>query len=39
MADDLRMRGITEQEVPGTIIGYDRLVDLMAGSDKVVGLF
>lgn len=39
MLDDLQMRGIREDEITGKPIDYGKLVDLMAGSDKVVGLF
>jgi sulfur relay protein TusB/DsrH len=39
MRDDLQMRGVGEDEIKGKAIGYGELVDLMAGSDKVVGIF
>ena len=37
--EDLRLRGI--QDIPESVkrIGYDELVDLMAGGEKVVGMF
>jgi sulfur relay protein TusB/DsrH len=39
MLDDLQMRGIREDEITGMPIDYGELVDLMASSDKVVGIF
>lgn len=39
VVEDMKLRGI---DVPGDVvkpIGYDELVDLMAGDEKVVGLF
>lgn len=39
MRDDLQMRGIGENEITGKPIDYGELVDLMASSDKVVGIF
>ncbi|MBI4844461.1 MAG: hypothetical protein HY809_09090 [Nitrospirae bacterium] len=39
MSDDIRLRGITENEISGRLIDYDRLVDLMTATDKVVGIF
>jgi sulfur relay protein TusB/DsrH len=39
--DDKRLRGIKDSEIDARVkaIDYDRLTDLMMGSDKVVGLF
>ncbi|GAB4534504.1 MAG: hypothetical protein Fur0020_01170 [Thermodesulfovibrionia bacterium] len=37
--DDIRLRGIKEDEVKGRPIDYDGLIDLMVKSDKVVGIF
>ncbi len=39
MKDELQMRGIKEEEVSGKLIDYSQLVDMMAKSDKVAGLF
>ncbi len=39
MLNDLQMRGIREDEITGKPIDYGELVDLMASSDKVVGIF
>lgn len=41
LEDDLRLRGLKDEELEGGVkkIGYDYLVDLMAGEDKVVGMF
>ncbi len=39
MKDELQMRGIREDEVSGKLIDYSQLVDMMAESDKVAGLF
>jgi sulfur relay protein TusB/DsrH len=37
--DEITLRGIAENEISGRLIDYDQLVDLMTGSDKVVGIF
>jgi sulfur relay protein TusB/DsrH len=39
--DDKRLRGIKDSEIDARVkaIDYDRLTDLMTGSDKVVGMF
>jgi len=37
--DEISLRGIAENEISGHLIDYNRLVDLMASSDKVVGIF
>jgi sulfur relay protein TusB/DsrH len=37
--DETNLRGITPNEISGRLIDYNELVDLMAGSDKVVGIF
>jgi sulfur transfer complex TusBCD TusB component (DsrH family) len=37
--DEIRLRGIAENEISGNPIDYGRLIDLMANSDKVVGIF
>jgi len=39
MLDDLQLRGIREDEITGKPIDYGGLMDLMASSDKVVGMF
>lgn len=39
LRDEMQLRGINENEVPGKIIDYGQLIDLMTGADKVVGLF
>lgn len=39
MLDDMQMRGIREDEITGNPINYGDLVDLMASTDKVVGIF
>lgn len=37
--DDIRLRGIKDDEVQGKLIDYDQLIDIMVESDKVVGIF
>jgi sulfur relay protein TusB/DsrH len=37
--DDINLRGIAQSEISGNLIDYNRLIDLMAGSDNVVGIF
>jgi sulfur relay protein TusB/DsrH len=39
--DDKRLRGIKDSEIEqaAKTINYDAVVDLMTGSDKVVGMF
>jgi sulfur relay protein TusB/DsrH len=39
--DDKRLRGMQDAELDGKArtIHYDKLVELMAGADKVVGMF
>lgn len=39
LSDDMKLRGIGEDEISGTAVDYGQLVDLMTGADKVVGLF
>lgn len=39
LRDEMQLRGINANEVSGKIIDYSQLVDLMTGTDKVVGLF
>jgi sulfur relay protein TusB/DsrH len=39
LSDDMKLRGLSEDEISGKPIDYDRLVDLMTTADKVVGLF
>ncbi len=39
LRDEIQLRGINANEVSGKIIDYSQLVDLMADTDKVVGLF
>jgi sulfur relay protein TusB/DsrH len=39
LSDDMKLRGIHEQEISGRPVDYDQLVDLMLTTDKVVGLF
>jgi len=39
LIDDMKLRGIDEDEISGMPIDYGRLVDLMTNSDKVVGIF
>ena len=39
LSDDMKLRGIREDEISGKPIDYNRLVDLMTQSEKVVGLF
>jgi sulfur relay protein TusB/DsrH len=39
LSDDMNLRGLHEHEISGKPVDYDRLVDLMTASDKVVGLF
>jgi len=37
--DDMKLRGIKEEEIKGKPIDYDQLVDMMVDAEKVVGLF
>ncbi len=37
--DELKLRGVNENEVSGKLIDYGELVDLMTDSKKVVGFF
>jgi len=37
--DEINLRGISENEISGTLIDYNKLVDLMTGSDRVAGIF
>lgn len=37
--DEIALRGIAPNEISGKLIDYNTLVDLMADSDKVVGIF
>ncbi|MEE8329001.1 MAG: DsrH/TusB family sulfur metabolism protein [Thermodesulfovibrionia bacterium] len=39
LLDEMKLRGIKEDEISGKPINYDQLIDLMTGMDKVVGLF
>ena len=39
LSDDMKIRGIEENEISGKSIDYDRLVELMTTAEKVVGLF
>jgi sulfur relay protein TusB/DsrH len=39
MSDDMKLRGIVENEMSVKSIDYGQLIDLMTGSDKVVGMF
>lgn len=39
LQDDIKLRGLGEEEISGEIIDYIRLVALMEEADKVVGLF
>jgi sulfur relay protein TusB/DsrH len=41
LEDDRRLRGLAAHDAKGIIkvVGYDGLVDLMAESDKVIGMF
>jgi sulfur relay protein TusB/DsrH len=39
LRDEMQLRGIHENEVKGKTIDYSQLIDIMTGSDKVVGLF
>ncbi len=39
LGDEMKLRGINENEISGKPIDYDQLIDLMTGTDKVVGLF
>ena len=39
LEDDLKLRGFSEAEVAGRIIGYPEFVDLMTSGDTVVGMF
>ncbi len=39
LGDDLKLRGIGEEEISGRIIDYGQLIDLITDADKVVGIF
>ncbi len=39
MSDDMRLRGISENEISGRLIDYSQLIDLLTDTDKVVGIF
>ncbi len=39
MSDDMRLRGISENEISGRLIDYSQLIDLMINTDKIVGIF
>lgn len=39
MRDDMKMRGLSENEISGRPIDYEQLIDLMAQTDKVAGIF
>jgi len=39
LSDDMKLRGIHENDLSGKLIDYGQLVDLMTTSDKVVGIF
>lgn len=39
LAADLGLRGVSDVEEEIKTVGYDEAVDLMAGEDKVLGLF
>ncbi|MBI5408019.1 MAG: hypothetical protein HZA14_01480 [Nitrospirae bacterium] len=39
MSDDVKLRGLNENEISGRLIDYGQLVDLMTSMDKVVGIF
>lgn len=39
LQDETVLRGIAENEISGKLIDYNKLVELMAESDKVAGIF
>lgn len=39
LSDDMKLRGIHEDEISGKAVDYGQLIDLLTGADKVVGLF
>jgi sulfur relay protein TusB/DsrH len=39
IVDDMRLRGMSDDEISGRPIDYSQLIDLMVDTDKVVGLF
>jgi len=39
LRDEMQLRGLNEDEAKVKVIDYNQLVDLMTGTDKVVGLF
>jgi sulfur relay protein TusB/DsrH len=39
LSDDLKLRGINENEISGKPVDYSQLIDLMTEADKVAGLF
>jgi len=38
LGDDMKLRGITIDEIKGNMINYNQLVDMMSAAGKVVGL-
>ncbi len=39
LRDEMKLRGVNENEVSGKLIDYGQLIDLMTGSSKVIGIF
>ncbi|MBI5408657.1 MAG: hypothetical protein HZA14_04765 [Nitrospirae bacterium] len=39
MSGDMKLRGLSENEISGRLIDYSQLIDLMTETDKVVGIF
>lgn len=39
LRDEIKLRGIVEDEISGRVIDYNQLIDLMVEADRVVGLF
>jgi sulfur relay protein TusB/DsrH len=39
IADDMRLRGISDNEISGRPIDYGQLTELMVDAEKVAGLF
>ena len=39
LSSDLKLRGISEDEISGKPIEYADLIDLMTDADKVIGIF
>ncbi len=39
LRDEMKLRGVSENEISGKAIDYSQLIDLMTRANKVVGMF